>query len=50
MLHFADGLFLDVLRQPFIAPVLTHRGMQKVLMNGRQFFTESRIEFFYDLQ
>ena len=34
MLHFFDGFLADVLGHPFIAPVLAHLGMQKILVDG----------------
>src|SRR5271157_5239374 len=34
--HLLDGFFLDQLRQPFIAPVFTHLGVQEVLVDRGQ--------------
>src|SRR5271157_5239373 len=33
---YLDGFFLDQLRQPFIAPVFTHLGVQEVLVDRGQ--------------
>ncbi|MNN91544.1 hypothetical protein D3C81_2096720 [compost metagenome] len=37
MLHFADGFFVLVLAQLVEAPMVQHAGMQKILVDGRQF-------------
>jgi hypothetical protein len=45
VLHFADGLFLDVFGKAVVAPVFTHFRVEKVLIDGGQLFAESFVEF-----
>src|SRR5271166_5089428 len=42
--HFLDGFLLDQLRQAFIAPVFTHLGVKKVLVDCRQLRLQELVE------
>src|SRR5690606_30000167 len=44
VLHFADRLFIFMLAQLFQAPVVQDAGMQKILVDGRQFVRELLVQ------
>jgi hypothetical protein len=41
MFHIVHVLFLNILAQPIIVPVLAHLSMEKLLVDRRQFFLQS---------
>jgi hypothetical protein len=50
MAHFLERLLVDLLMQTYVPPVLTHRGMKKVLVDGRHFSFKDLIELHDDFR
>jgi hypothetical protein len=48
MAHFLKRFLINLLVQRYLAPVLTHRGMQKILVDGRHFAFEDLVELHDD--
>ena len=49
VLHLVDRLLLDEGAEPVIAPVVTHLGVQEVLVDGRELLAQSEVQLFDDL-
>ncbi len=50
VLHFADGLLLDICGKTNVSPVFTHLRMKKILVDGGELFAESLVEFSDDFR
>jgi hypothetical protein len=48
MAHFLELFLIDLLVQAQIAPVLTHRGVEKILVDGDHFALEDLVELCND--
>jgi hypothetical protein len=44
MLHFFERFLIKLFVQPEVPPILTHRGVQKILIGGRHFTFEHLVE------